>query len=429
MESILLKNCRFVLTQNARREILENCDILIENGIISEIAKKIGEKCETIDCSGKLVMPALFNAHTHSPMTLLRGYNDDKELKEWLNDVWKIEALLSPKDMKAGALYSAMEMAKTGTYGFMDMYFEMEEVAEACRKTGLTSFLGYGMIDLFSKEKTEKEISRTKKFVDWVSGRYEGVFPVLAPHSIYTCSPEMLSWTVEYSKEKNIPITIHLSETMKEVEDCLESRKMSPVHYLESIGFLGKKTFLFHASFVGEDEARILSKRGSSVVNCPASNMKLATMGSFPMRLYERHGIHTLLGTDGACSNNSLDMFQEMKFSALLQKFSSGRATEATAQGALDMATVKPGYSLGINNGSIEAGKSADIAILDLNHHSMGPKNRLVSNIVYSATGDCVSDLIVRGKIVLKDRMLQNADEERIRNDFEESAEKIFGIS
>lgn len=429
MEDILLKNCRMVLTQDSDRKIVENYDILVENGKIKEISKNIGEKCEYIECSGKLIMPALFNAHTHSPMSLLRGYNDDKELQEWLGDVWKKEALLFPKDMRAGALYSAMEMAKTGTSGFIDMYFEMEEIAEASQKIGLTSFLGYGMIDLFSKEKMEREISRTKKFVEWVSGRYAGVFPVLAPHSIYTCSPELLEWAVRYSDEKKIPRTIHISETMKEVDDCIESRKMFPVHYLNSLGFLGEKTFLFHASFVGEEEAIIIAESGSKVVNCPVSNMKLATRGAFPMKMYERLGIKPLLGTDGACSNNSLDMFQEMKFSALLQKFSSGRATEATAQGVLDMATRNPGDSLGINSGSIEPGKSADITMLDLNHHSLGPKNRLVSNIVYSATGDCVSDLMVRGKFVVRDKILQNADEEQIRDDFEETAKRIFGIS
>lgn len=426
MENLLLKNCRLVATQNRGREIISNYDILIGDGKILKIGKSIEEKCKKLDCSGKLAMPALFNAHTHASMSLLRGYNDDKELHEWLNDVWKIEAIMTPDDMKTGAMFACMEMVKTGTYGFIDMYFEMEKVAEAVNEIGMAGLLGYGMIDLSGPEKREEEISRTIRFVDWLSGKYENIIPVLAPHSIYTCSPELLEWVNKYSIEKNLLKTIHLSETRKEVEDCIEKNKITPVHYLERLGFLDEKSVFFHASFVDSNEAELLAKRNSKVVNCPVSNMKMATRGVFPLNCYENSGVSALLGTDGACSNNSLDMFQEMKFAALLQKFASGNALEAGAQQVFDMATINPGKSLGLNSGSIEPGKNANIAILDLRHFSLSPSRNILSNIVYSATGNAVSELLVSGKIVVRNGKLETADEEKIRSDFEEASARLY---
>jgi 5-methylthioadenosine/S-adenosylhomocysteine deaminase len=424
METVLLKNCRMILTKN--HDLIHDYDILIENGSIARIAKTIEEKCQKLDCSRKLVMPALFNSHTHSSMALLRGYNDDKELQEWLNDIWKVEAMLTPMDMRIGALFAFMEMAKTGTYGFIDMYFEMEEVAKACNEIGLRGLLGYGMIDLSNDEKRGEEISRTKKFIEGISGKYENITPVLAPHSIYTCSPELLQWVTDYSHEKNVLKTIHLSETRKEVEDCIAMNKITPVHYLESLGFLDEKTVLFHASFIDQTEIGILEKRNSKVVHCPASNMKLATGGVFPLNACENSGIITLLGTDGACSNNSLDMFNEMKFAALLQKFTNHKASAASASQIMDMATSNPGNAFGFNNGSVEVGKRADLSILDLDNFSLSPTRNIISNLVYSNPGNSVTDLIVSGKFVVKDRKLVNMDENKIRDDFEEAVKRLY---
>ncbi len=423
---LLLKNCRFILTQNQNRQVLENFDILVEDGMISKIAKSIEHDGESIDCSQKIAMPALFNGHTHSAMNLLRGYKDDQELHGWLNDLWKIEAKLTPKDMHIGALYACMEMARTGTYCFTDMYFEMEEVAKACNEIGLSAFLGYGMLDMHDDEKREKEIAKTVSFISWLSGRYENIKPILAPHAIYTCSEKLLDWVNNYAKEKNLFKSIHISETEKEVLDSIQSMNLRPVEYLDSIGFLDNKTTIFHASWINEQEIKILAKLGVSAVHCPASNMKLATGGLFPLREYIENKVNICLGTDGASSNNSLDMFVEMKFAALMQKWQRKQASAANAQEILDMATLNPAKAFGLSSGSLEPSKEANIALLDTKHYSLSPLRNVLSNIIYSAPGDAVSDMMVRGKFVLKDKKLCNADEERIRERFEEAANRLY---
>lgn len=426
--SILLKNCRFLVTQDKERRILKNVDVLIEEGKIAKISKNIGSEAnEIFDCSKKIVMPALFNAHTHASMVLLRGYRDDQELHSLLSDVWKVETKLKPWHIYAGALFACMEMAKTGTYCFCDMYFEMEEVAKATHEIGLKAFLGYGMVDLFSQEKREKEIRETKKFIENIEGKYSGIAPVLAPHAIYTCSKELLEWVNEFSKEKNLLKTIHLSETRKEVFDCVKVHGLRPVEYLEKMGFLDEKTVIFHGSWVTKEEIKILSKYKTSAVHCPVSNMKLATGGAFPLREYLNSGVKVCLGTDGACSNNCLDMFREMKQAALLQKWFRWNACELTAQQALDLVTLNSAEIFRLNSGSIEEGKEANIAILDLNHYSLQPARNIISNIVYSATGNCVSDLIVGGKFVVRNKKLVNVDEEKIKEKFEKAVEDVLG--
>ncbi len=423
---MLLKNCRIVVTQNGARKILKDVDILVEEGRIKEIGRNLPKEGEAIDCSKKLVMPALFNAHTHASMVLMRGYRDDQELHAWLSDVWKVEAKLKPKHIYAGALFACMEMAKTGTYCFADMYFEMEEVVKAASEVGLKAFLGYGMIDFFSEEKREREIKRTKKFITSMEGKYPGIEPVLAPHAIYTCSKELLEWVNEFAKEKNLMKTIHLSETRKEVFDCIKEHGIRPVEYLEKLNFLDSSTVIFHGSWVSRKEIEILAKHGTSAVHCPTSNMKLATGGAFPMREYLQAGVNVCLGTDGACSNNSLDMFREMKFCALLQKWYRWNACELTAQQTLDLATVNPAKVFGMNSGSIEEGKEANLALIDLEHYSMKPLLNPVSNLVYSATGSCVSDLIVAGRFVVRDGRLVNAEEEKIVEIFEKAVKDLF---
>ena len=428
--SILLKNCKIVITQNKERKILKDVDILIENGKIAKISKSIKENAlETIDCSNKLVMPALFNAHTHSPMVLLRGYRDDQELEAWLKDVREIESKLKSKHIYAGALFACMEMIKTGTYCFVDMYFEMQEVAKAVSELGMKAFLGYGMVDFGNEEKRESEIKETIKFMKSMEKYSPNITPVLAPHAIYTCSKELLNWVNEFAKQKNLLKTIHVSETRKEVFECVKSHGLRPVEYLYKIGFLDENTILFHSSWVTKNEIKLIANAKSKVVHCPTSNMKLATAGAFPMREYLESNTIICLGTDGACSNNSLDMFREMKFAALLQKWFRWNGAEIKAQQVLDFATLNGAKAFGLNTGSIEIGKQANIAILNLEHYSLKPLLNPVSNIVYSATGDCVSDVIVEGKFVLRNGKLVNIQEEKIMKKFENQVKDLFRLN
>jgi len=423
---MLLKNCKVVITQNKDRQILKNVDILITGNKIEKIGKEINTNVdEIIDCSNKLVMPGLINMHTHSPMILLRGYRDDQELYDWLSDVWAIERKLKPRDIYVGALMACLEMIKTGTICFVDMYFHMNEVARAVEEIGLKAFLGYGMIDMWDEEKREFEIKETLRFIKSIKDK-ENIKPVVAPHGVYTCSKELLLEAKRISEEFNIPLTIHLSETRKEVYDTWKRYGKRPVEFLEEIGFLGKNVIAFHCSWVTKQEIKILAKSNVTVVSCPTSNMKLATGGAFPYREFKEAGANICLGTDGACSNNSLDMFQEMKFFALMQKWFRWNGKEVTAQECLDLTTVNPAKALNLNSGSVEEGKVADIITLNLDHFSLLPTKNVISNLVYSATGNCVSDVIINGKIIIRDGELLTVNEEKIKEKFEKAVKKLY---
>ncbi len=424
---ILLKNCRYVVTQDEKRRILKNKDVFISNGVISEIGEKLDKSGEVINCEKKVVIPSLFNAHNHVPMSLLRGYRDDQDLHSWLNDVWKVEAKMKPEHMYVGALYSLMEMVKTGTYAFVDMYFNEDTIAKAVDDIGLVGFLSTEWMDFFKEEEREKAIEIRKKFMKEIKGKYKNVEPILSVHSIYTNSSELIEWVRDYSDKHNVIRSIHSSETRKEVFDCVKKCGMRPVEYLDSMGFLDEKTVLFHASWVTKKEIEIIGKRKTSVVSCPSSNMKLATGGAFPLREYKENGVRIMIGTDGPASNNSLDMFREMRIFALLQKWFRWNGTEATAQEVLDYATRIPAEVFRLNSGSIEVGKEANITILDLNHHSMRPERNVISNLVYSATGDAVTDLIVRGEPVVRDKKLVKMEEEDIIYMFERTVEELMG--
>ncbi len=424
---ILLKDCRFVVTQDEKRRILKDVDVLIEDGKISEIGKNLSKKGEVVNCRKKILMPALFNAHNHVPMSLLRGYRDDQELHKWLEDVWKVEAIMKPEHMYVGALYSIMEMAKTGTYAFVDMYFNEDIIAKAVNDIGLNAFLSTEWMDFFKEEEREKAKEIRKKFVKEIKGKYPGVEPILSVHAVYTNSSELIEWVRDFSDKHNLYRSIHSSETRKEVFDCVKKCGKRPVEYLDSLGFLDSKTLLFHAAWVTKGEIKIIGERGTGVVSCPNSNMKLATGGVFPLREYRENNVPIMIGTDGSASNNSLDMFREMKSFALLQKWFRWNGAEVTAQEVLDYVTIVPARFFKMNSGSIEQGKNANVLLLDLDHHSMRPLRNIVSNIVYSATGDAVSDLIVRGEFVVRNKKLVKMDENSIMEMFDRTVEELMG--
>jgi 5-methylthioadenosine/S-adenosylhomocysteine deaminase len=433
--NLLLKNCKLVITQNPERKILKGYDILVENGKIKEVRKSISAKdyeIEIVDCSKKIALPGLINCHTHSPMILLRGYKDDQLLEDWLKDIWQVEAKLKPKHVEIATLFACIEMIKSGTTCFVDMYFHMNSMLQAVKQAGIRAFLGYGMIDMYdwkvNEEKREKEITETLRWIKKVSEENNSLIrATIAPHAIYTCSQELLEKSNEIAKQYKLFKTIHLAETRKEVHDCWKNYGKRPVEWLDAIGFLDNQTIAFHASWLTKSEINTLAKKGVKVVHCPSSNLKLATGGSFPFREFLEAKATICLGTDGAASNNSLNMFSEMKFAALLQKWFRWNAKEMLAQQALDLATINSANALELNTGSIEVGKEADLILLDAKHYSLQPSTNVVSNLVYSASSEAVSDVIIAGKIVMRDRKIVTIDEEKVQEKFEKTIESLYG--
>lgn len=421
---MLLKDCASIVTQDKERRILNGFDILIEEG---KIKKPEHKGCEKIDCQGKIALPSFINCHTHLPMVLLRGYKDDFDLHTWLSEVWKVEAKLRDAEYYAGTKFALIELIKSSTSAYLDMYFGAEAMAEATYQAGLRGYLGFAAMDFEDGEKMHNGLGDIKKSISSVQKQKSAlVSPVVSPHACYTCSGKILQEAKKIADEKNLLFTIHLAETRKEVYDCYKKHGKRPVEFLDKLGVIDENFVGFHSSWLTKGEIAILGKRKASVVHCPSSNMKLATGGAFPYKELKEAGITIGLGTDGACSNNSLNILGEMKTAALMQKWFRWNAQEMTAQEALDMATINDAKILRLNSGSIEVGKNADIVLMDKDHYSLLPSQNIVSNIVYSASREAITDLIVNGKIIMENRKILTIDEEKVRDEFERVSDRLL---
>ncbi|MCK4730508.1 MAG: amidohydrolase [Candidatus Aenigmarchaeota archaeon] len=405
---MLLRNCRFIVTQNEKREILENNDILIENGKILEIGTNLSKKDEIIDCSNKIIIPGLVNCHTHAAMNLLRGVSDDKNLQEWLNeDIWPMESKLNGELCYHGTLLAAAEMLLTGTTYFNDMYFHTEYVARAAEKSGMRCFIGKVMFDFFDGEKTGKIIEDSEKEIKKILDlKNERIKPTVTPHSVETCSDELLTQSRDLANKYNLFLHMHLSETEKEVNDCLKTRGKRPLILLNELGLLKNKFIGAHGIHFSEEEINILNKSKPFIVYNPCSNAKLAS-GICPAR--ELNSI--CLGTDSVASNNNLNLFEEMKFGVFLQRVKYNDVGAMSTQRIFDSATMEGARALGMEKelGSIEIGKKADLVLIDKNNIFLNPNYNIISNLVYSFNG-AVSDVIVNGKFAVRNKEIVNFD-------------------
>jgi len=379
---------------------------------------KITESADhEIDASGKIALPGLINAHTHLSMAIFRGYADDMQLQEWLQKkIWPLEAKLTGEDCYFGALLGATEMIRSGTTSFVDMYFHMEDVARAVAESGLRGFLAYGTIDLFDATKSSTERASTQKFYDYVRqlGNPRIRF-VLGPHAPYTCSAEMLHWAREFAEKNNTMIHIHVAETRREQADSQRQHGMRVVEYMDKIGALSKNMLAAHCVWLTKSEVKLLAKSGVKVAHCPVSNMKLASGGVAPLPEMFDAGIPVALGTDGAASNNSLDMFETMKVCALIHKAHRWDPTVLQAQKTLDLVTIEGARALGVDReiGSIESGKRADIILLEANAPNLRPlhsRETVISDLVYSASSGNVDTTIVDGQILMQNRTVTSLD-------------------
>ena len=415
--TILIKNALILNPNNFENK---KQSLLIKDDLIAEISDEIDDSNadKIIDAEGKILLPGLINTHTHLSMTLFRGLADDLSLDSWLNDhIWPMEANLNGDYCYIGALLGAVELIKSGTTTFSDMYFYMEDVARAVDDAGIRAVLSYGMIDFGDAERREAEINENMALYDACNGMADGRIKVFfGPHSPYTASEELLVKVRELADEHNIGIHIHVSETQKEINDSLDERGIRPFEYLEKIGFLGPDVVAAHCVWLSDEEIEIIKKHGVKVSHNPCSNMKLAS-GVAPVSKLIDNDICVSIGTDGASSNNNLDLIEELKTASLLQKVSTLDPKVLTSDEAIEMATIKGAEALGLGDeiGSIEVGKKADIILIDTNSANMVPdSSSLSSNVIYSANGSNVDTTICNGKILMENKKLTTLDEDEI---------------
>jgi 5-methylthioadenosine/S-adenosylhomocysteine deaminase len=406
---------------------IEKSSIRIEDDSIVEISDKVSanDGDEVVNGEGKVLIPGLVNTHTHLPMTLLRGLADDLPLQVWLNDyIFPIEANFNKEHSYAGAMLGCLEMIRSGTTTFNDMYFEMEQVARAVDRTGNRAFIAHGMIDLGDKERRNNEFKQArkivKKFHNTSNGRVKTTF---GPHTPYTCSKELINGVRADADKYGVLIHIHVSETQNEVQEIKETYGMRPFEYLDDIGFLGPDVIAAHSVWLSDDEIEIIKNRGVKISHNPLSNMKLAS-GISPVIKMVENGICVSLGTDGAASNNNLDLFQEIKTSSLLQKVQTLDPSVIPASKALEMATIEGARALGMENeiGSIEEGKKADLVLVDMKAPHLTPFRNPISHIAFSAEGSDVSTVICDGKLLMHEREFLTLDEMEVMDLAENAA-------
>ena len=420
---ILIKNIAIV-TQNKRRQIINRGAIVIESDIIEAlgsnqtIEKKYRRRAKKIiDGQGKIALPGLINAHTHLAMTLLRGYADDLPLEKWwFNHIYPAESKFTPKHVYWGSLLGTLEMIKSGTTCFTDFYYFQDQVAQASRRIGIRTVLGQAGLETpnFEFKTLDQAIEITQKLIKKYQNK-DLIRVSLSPHMFQTISLDGYRKLKKIACQHNLILSTHLAETKQEVNYCLSKYKKSPVQVLSREGILDKKTLLAHCCWLTKKEIKVLSQLKASVVHCPISNMKLAS-GIMPLSEMLKAGINVCLGTDGACSNNNLDMFEEMKTAALLHKVSQLEPTVAGAQTILDMATINGAKALGLDKeiGSLEPGKKADLIIVDFEKPHLTPCHNIVSHLVYAVQGSDVETVVINGRIIMGKRRIKKINEKNI---------------
>jgi 5-methylthioadenosine/S-adenosylhomocysteine deaminase len=407
----------------------ERADVLVdrEAGEILAVGQDVEPGTETLDASDGLVIPGLVNAHTHVSMTLLRGHADDKPLDPWLQeDIWPVEAELTPEDIRVGAELGVAEMIKAGTTTFADMYFEMDQVAAVVAESGLRALLGYGSITIgreteAARDELETGLSFAREFDGAADGRISTAF---MPHSLTTVGEQYYREYVQDAREAGVPIHLHANETTDEVDPIVAEHGMRPLEYARDLGLLDAEDFLAHCVHVDETEIELLAETGAAAIHCPASNMKLAS-GMAPVQQLRDHGVTVGLGTDGAASNNDLDPFDELRDAAMLGKLAADDAAAVDAETAFELATVGGARALGVDSGTIEPGRNADLAVVDLDAPHLTPAHDHLSNLVYATRGSDVRHTICDGQVLMADRELQTIDEAAVRSAATEHARAL----
>lgn len=394
MSSLLIRDVLLVGSREPTHVYIEG-DRIVELGAVRDADR-------TIEGKGCVAIPGLVNAHTHAAMTLLRGYGDDMVLQDWLaTRIWPAEAQLTKDDVYWGTRLACLEMVRTGTTAYADMYFFGPTMADAAHDSGLRAVVAEGFIDLGNESRREANIKATEETTRHIASLHDGrVVASVGPHAVYTVSEQGWDWVRAFAAEHGLLVHTHLSETAKEVEDCRKVHGVSPVGLLERMGVLELRVMAAHCCHLSPEDIALMGRRHVAACHNPVSNMKLGTAGVMPWTELARAGAPVALGTDGAASNNSLDMFETMKAAALLQKY-PGDPTRAPAREVLEAATLGGARVLGIPGGRIAVGEGADIALVDPSRLGMQPVHDMVSNLVYAGAGHAVVATVCAGAVLM----------------------------
>lgn len=429
MADIIIKN-GYILTMNPAQDDIKQGVIVIDNGIITKVAESTDETADNvIDAKGGVVMPGLVNTHTHAGMTLFRGYADDLALSDWLeNHIWPAEAQLTDNDLYVCTKLACLEMIRSGTTAFVDMYIHVDSVARAVEESGMRAALSYGMISIGDSARARSELKEGRRFVREWNGRADGrITTMYGPHAPHTCSREFLGLIREYAFEDNAKIHIHILETEDELNEMKKTYGMCSVNMLDELGFLNNDIIAAHCVWLSDGDIDILNKSGVNVSHNPVSNMKLAS-GISPVPKMLARGVNVSLGTDGCASNNNLDMFEEMKTAALLHKVNTADPTVLPARQVLEMATINGARAMGINSGMLKVGCMADVIIIDMNKPHLTPVYDVASHLVYSASGGDVRTTIVNGNILMDDYRILVMDEQKVMDEVRSAADELISF-
>ncbi|MGI6144810.1 MAG: amidohydrolase [Clostridia bacterium] len=431
MNRLLIKNALIIpLDDQEREQDWFKGDLVIEGSVIKELGENLEEKYPgftIIDGENSLVTPGFVNCHTHAAMTMLRGYADDLPLMKWLQEmIWPREAHLDAEDIYWGSQLAVLEMIKSGTTAFADMYFYMEQTAQVVLDSGIRASLSRGLIG--NGEMAQYALEENTELVKRWHGQGEGrITCMFGPHAPYTCPPDFLEKVMSLADEWGVGLHIHLAETLDEIEEIKGKYGKRPVELMDSLGlFQGRHVLAAHCVHLNENEIEILAKNKVGIAHNPESNMKLVS-GVAPVPQLLKKGALVGLGTDGASSNNNLDMLEEMRTCALLHKVFSGEPTVLPANQVLRMATKDGAKVLGLEYvGSLEAGQKADLLIFDLQKPHWTPLYNPIANLVYAAQSSDIKTVIIDGKIVMKDREVLTMDEERIMFEAEKRGQELI---
>jgi 5-methylthioadenosine/S-adenosylhomocysteine deaminase len=424
-----------VVTMDKDRRVIEDGAVVIKNGAVALVGKRAAvtrnlRARQTVNANGKVIIPGLINTHTHVPMSLFRGISDDLDLNEWLTKyIFPAEAKNVTEDfVRAGTRLGLAEMIRGGTTAYCDMYYFEDAIADETAKAGMRGVLGETIIQFpVADNKTPEDAMRySERYINkWKN--HPLIVPALAPHAPYTLTTDHLRAIKNLSDKLDAPVVIHVAETQKEVGDISKQYGARPVEYLNRIGFLNNRTIAAHVVYANAGEIQILKSHGVGVAHNPQSNMKLAS-GVAPVPQMLAADIRLGLGTDGAASNNDLDMWEEMDTAAKLHKLNTGDPKVVNAEQAFMMATIGGARALHLENliGSIEAGKRADIVLVDFDSLHQTPFYNVYSHLVYATKASDVSTVIINGKIIMREKRLLTLDENAIKKDANLYRQKII---